>query len=162
MAPNISNRIKCEHCPQTFGRRSRYNTHIRKKHNPNPQIELPKCPLCNEFFRYKSNATVHLKRTHKDVLKNIPQERIKDMVVFEVTDNPAPAKPIDSHSVDSHSVDNHSVDSHEQVAKCGEPQICTFFTIVPFFFQNKILLEKFSFVILEWYSYFFLQFVSLH
>lgn len=81
--------IKCKHCDETFGRRSRYNTHLKVLHNQNPYIELPKCPLCDRFFFYKSNATVHLKRVHKKAVKHIPSDDVKEFIVFEETINPS-------------------------------------------------------------------------
>lgn len=88
MAPVVKTRIKCKHCTHTFGRQCHYEEHIARKHNLDPFVISPKCPLCDEFFVYKSNATVHLKRSHKKEMKKIPPEDIKNYLIFEKRVNP--------------------------------------------------------------------------
>lgn len=99
MAPAIKNRVVCKYCSTTFGRMTRYNTHLRTKHNFDPYVNLPKCPLCDKHFLYKSNATVHLKRTHKDSVKNISREEIKNMVTSERTVNPGKLSLYNEHKL---------------------------------------------------------------
>lgn len=78
----------CEICNKSYGKRSRYRTHMRIKHNSSFYLTKPKCPICGLLFDYKSNATVHLKNLHSDDVKHMPADKVKELVVNEIIPNP--------------------------------------------------------------------------
>lgn len=89
MKPTKKVRLQCKYCTETFGRKSRYNTHLTTKHNKFLLVKKSKCPFCEELFGYKSNATIHLKRTHKDFIKGVPIDKVKDLVSTITVLNPS-------------------------------------------------------------------------